>query len=108
MDKLMEKELAVFKTGEKYNFTKDMKDAYKSHLKLNLEDKIFKTIPDHYFWDIKKPNQKRSAPIQQNRYNPFRGNEYDNFFEMVEHEEYMEEQMAHKNLNNSVSMFRKY
>lgn len=64
MDKLLEKELAVFKTGERYNFSKDMKDAYKSHLKLSMEEKIFKTIPDHYFWDIKKPNEKRSAPLR--------------------------------------------
>ena len=53
--KVLDKELAVFKDGEKYNYTKDLKEAYKNTLKSSLEERIFSTIPDHVFWDIKKP-----------------------------------------------------
>ena len=51
----LDKELGVFQNGEKYDYVKDLKDAHRQSLASNLEDKIFDTIPDHYFWDIKKP-----------------------------------------------------
>jgi len=88
-EKILVKELGVFKDGEKYDFVKDLKDAYKNSLKTTTEDKILATIPDHVFWDIKKPLQKK-AIIPKNRYNPFRGREYDNFFEMRDSEEYLD------------------
>lgn len=53
--KVLDRELAVFKDGEKYDFVKDIKDAYKHQLSQTAEHRIFKTIPDHAFWDIKKP-----------------------------------------------------
>jgi hypothetical protein len=34
---------------------KDLKDAHRNSLATSLEDKILETIPDHVFWDIKKP-----------------------------------------------------
>ena len=54
---VLDKELAVFQKGEKYDFVKDLKDAYKDSLKTTSEQRIFDTIPDHVFWDIKKPQQ---------------------------------------------------
>lgn len=54
-DAVLDKELGVFQKGEKYDFVKDLKDAYKDSLKTPLEARIFQTIPDHAFWDIKKP-----------------------------------------------------
>merc|ERR1712070_363390 len=44
---VLDKELAVFKNGEKYDYVKDIKDAYKESLKAPLETRIFKTLPDH-------------------------------------------------------------
>lgn len=52
---VLDKELAVFDKGEQYDFVKDLKDAHKRGLATSLEAKIFQTIPDHAFWDIKKP-----------------------------------------------------
>jgi len=52
---ILDKELAVFAEGERYDFSKDMKDAYKHSLKQSMEQQMFRTIPDHAFWDIKKP-----------------------------------------------------
>jgi hypothetical protein len=44
------------------------------------EERIFATIPDHVFWDIKKPLQKNRNLLRENRYNPFRGKEFDSYF----------------------------
>ena len=54
-NKVLDRELSVFKTGERYDYVKDMKDAYNQGLAKTTAQKIFETIPDHAFWDIKKP-----------------------------------------------------
>lgn len=104
---VLDKELAVFKKGEKYDFVKDLKDAYKDSLSTPLEQRIFQTIPDHAFWDIKKP-QTEAPRKRENRYNPFRGREYENFFEMRDAEEYLDQSERQRNLNNSVSKHAQY
>lgn len=43
-----------------------------------------------------------------NRYNPFRGREYDNFFEMRDAENYIDMQNKKENKNDSISTFRRY
>ena len=105
-DKVLDKELGTF-IDQRYDYVKDLKDAYKSSLKTTAEQKIFATIPDHVFWDIKTP-KKAPALIRTNRYNPFRGREYANFFEMRDQEAYMDSQERKDNRNSSISMFRRY
>ena len=73
-----------------------------------MEQRIFKTIPSHTFWDIKKPVTDDAIYKRENRYNPFRGREYNNFFEMRDAELYLDNQFKKKNLNNSVSMHGQY
>jgi hypothetical protein len=52
-----------------------------------LADKIFDTLPDHVFWDIKKPrNVDKEIPV--NPYNPFREYPFRDFFEFRDYEEY--------------------
>lgn len=53
-EEVFNKELGIFPDG-KYDFVRDLKDAYKGQLSKTIEYQIFKTIPDHAFWDIKKP-----------------------------------------------------
>lgn len=104
---VLDKELAIFKKGEKYDFVKDLKDAYKDSLKAPLEQRIFKTLPDHVFWDIKKPLQD-GLHKRDNRYNTFRGREYRDFFEMRDAEEYLDSQQHQRNINNSISKHKQY
>ena len=52
---VLAKEFGVFKQGEKYDYVKDLKHAYRDSLKTTAEDRILTTIPDHVFWDIKTP-----------------------------------------------------
>ena len=83
-----------------------MKDAYKNSLSTTTEEKIFNTIPDHVFWDIKTP-QKDSPLVRTNRFNPFRGRESANFFEMRDTEEFMDRQETKANLNDSISLHKR-
>jgi hypothetical protein len=54
-NQVLDQQFSVFKEGETYNFVKDIRDAYKNDLEKPLAKKIFDTIPDHVFWDIKTP-----------------------------------------------------
>ena len=50
---IMNREISVFANNEKYDFQKDLKEAYSASLKTTTEQKIFATLPDHVFWDIR-------------------------------------------------------
>lgn len=103
----LNKELGIFQEGEKYSFVKDLKEAYADSLRKTSDQAIFESIPSHFFWDIKKPLQK--APfVRENRYNPFRGAEYDSFFEARDAEAYMDRISQKHNKDPSVSLHRRY
>lgn len=53
-EKVLHEQLDIFPDG-KYDFARDLKDAYKGSLATTTEQKIFNTIPSHVFWDIKTP-----------------------------------------------------
>lgn len=106
LDAVLDKELGTF-VNQRYDYVKDLKDAYKSSLKTTAEQKIFATIPDHVFWDIKTP-KKPGNLVRKNKYNPFRGREYADFFEMRDAEAYLDSQETKDNRNASISMFRRY
>lgn len=57
-NKILDKEFSVFQEGEKYDYVKDMKNAYSKALEKTAVDKILETIPDHAFWDIKVSQQR--------------------------------------------------
>lgn len=88
-EEVLNRELGVIPEG-RYNYVKDIKDAYKTSLATSTEEKILANIPDHAFWDIKKP-QKQASIVRMNKYNPFRGREFNNFFEMRDSEQYLEQ-----------------
>jgi hypothetical protein len=54
-NEIIDKELSIFKGGEKYDYVRDLKDAFRQGLAKPAAQKIFETIPNHAFWDIKKP-----------------------------------------------------
>lgn len=45
---------------------------------------------------------------RENQYNPFRGREYENFFQMRDAEQYLDPQHKKKNVDNSISSHRLY
>ena len=84
-----------------------MKDAFRNSLSKSASQKIFETIPEHTFWDIKKPLVgEEEKPM--NPYNSFRKYPYDSFFDMRDYEEYMDRRTKKENLRDNISTFRKY
>lgn len=52
---ILDRELGKFAPNEEYDYVKDLRKSYATGLATTEAQKIFKTIPDHVFWDIKKP-----------------------------------------------------
>lgn len=90
MNAYLDQELAIFKEGEKYDFVKDLKHAHKESIETSTANKIFKTIPDHVFWDIKKPFRDALENTTTNPWNPARKREFDSFFDQRSYEEWLE------------------
>ena len=103
----MARELDIFKAGEDYDFVKDLREGFADGLRESAADKIFKTIPDHAFWDIKKPIHEDPDTLQ-NPYNPARKYPYDSFFDMRKHEAYHKRQTDKRNIAENVSFYRRY
>lgn len=86
----IDKELSVFKAGEKYDYVKDIRIAFADGLKTTTADKILETIPAHAFWDIKKP-LSREYNYYMNPYNPARKYHGESFFDIRKTEAWMRE-----------------
>lgn len=106
-NKVLDQEFSIFKDGEKYDFVTDMKDAFKNSLRKPTSIKIFETIPEHVFWDIKKPLIGEQNKIH-NPYNPFRKYPYESFFDMRDNDEYMQRRTHKDNIRDNISYFRRY
>ena len=106
-NEVLDKEFSVFKNGERYDFVKDMRDAFASSLEQPANEKILDTIPDHAFWDIKTP-QKADPQRFMNPYNSFRKYQVSSFFDSREQEEYMDRRTRKQNLRDSISTYRRY
>jgi len=48
----LDKELGVFKNGEKYDYVIYLKGSYSDSLKTTSKEKIFSNISQHLFWDL--------------------------------------------------------
>ena len=106
-EEVVRKELSIFSGKDEYNYAQDLKSAYHRSLATTTEQKILDKIPDYIFWDIKTPQMIKPVG-RMNRYNPYRGREFNNFFDMRASETYMDSQMTKDNINPSVSLFRQY
>ena len=107
LNDIVSKELDIFQPGEEYDFVKDLRTGYDDGLRETAAQKMFKTIPDHVFWDIKTPLRK-DLDSYANPYNPARKNPYDSFFDMRKHEAYHRNQKEKRNINDNVSFYQRY
>lgn len=103
----LDKELGVFKPGEKYDYVEDLRRGYRKSLHTSQRDRILATIPDHVFWDIKKP-LGLDEKWTKNPYNPFRKYPGQDFFDIRQDEEYWHDRKAKTNTVSGVSKWRKY
>jgi hypothetical protein len=104
---ILDKEFSVFKNGEKYDFVKDIRDAFSGSLEKPAAEKILDTIPEHAFWDIKTP-QRQDPQRFMNPYNSFRKYHVSSFFDSREYEEYMDRRNRKQNMRDSISTYRRY
>ena len=100
-------DLSVFKNGEEYDFVKDVRDAYWRSLEKSNVEKVYETLPDHVFWDIKTPTFKRPYG-NFNKINPFRPINFRTFFEIRDYDDYAERQEKQPNLTEAKSYYRPY
>lgn len=104
---ILDKEFSIFKEGEKYDFVRDLKDAFAAGLEQPTASKIMDTIPDHAFWDIKVP-QARDPQKFMNPYNSFRQYHVSSFFDAREYEHFMDSRQRKENLTDGISTYRRY
>lgn len=108
MNTFLDEQLAIFKAGEKYDYVKDMKNAHSEGISTSTAYKIFKTIPDHAFWDIKKPFRDDLVETVTNPWNPARRYQFDSFFDQREYEEWLDSRNHKANINETASKYRRY
>lgn len=103
----MEAEFSSFIKGEKYDYVTDMRKAYAHELATPMAHKIYKTLPDHVFWDIKKPLVAEEVTYE-NPYNPGRAHYNVNFFEARKLEQWHRSRKDRKYLEAGVSHYGNY
>ena len=103
-DAILAREFDTFKNGEKYDYTKDLRHTFDASLGESLEQKIFKKIPSHAFWDIKVPQEKKQE-MYLNPYNTARKYPFETFFDMRNHEDWLRNKAEQRNLKNNVSRY---
>lgn len=69
----------------------------------STEQKIFKKIPAHVFWDIKKPLAGTNEEMYLNPYNTARKYPFQSFFDMRRHEEWLKAKEENRNIKAGVS-----
>lgn len=102
-DAILSRELDTFKPGEKYDYATDLRRTYDSSLGESLEAKIFKRLPSHVFWDIKTPRGNAKQEMYLNPYNTARKYPFETFFDMRNHEDWLQSRAEQRNLANNVS-----
>jgi len=70
--------------------------------------KILKTIPDHVFWDIKRPLHDAEKDHLTNPHNPARAVAGADFFDIRANYSYFKEREVKSNIATSVSRFNYY
>ena len=65
--------------------------------------KIFKKIPHHVFYDIKKPQQGTHKEYYLNPYNTARKYPFESFFDMRSHEDWIQSKEQMRNTTTNIS-----
>lgn len=104
----LDAQFAAFIENEEYRFVKDLKKHYQHELQKSEAQRILEKIPEHAFWDIKKPLQDLRVDAIHDRINPNRPRSHNTWFEAIEFERNMEIHNGQTNLRNAMSEFRRY
>ena len=102
-DKILARELNTFQEGEKYDYATDLRRTFDEGVSTTTASKIFKKIPSHAFWDIKKPLHGTDQEYYLNPYNPARKYPFESFFDMRQHEQWLKDKEEKRNINCNIS-----
>ena len=97
----------VFNEDEEYSFVKDYRNAFEKSLATPLKDQIFDSIPEHAFWDIKKPLKKMQSP-SLNTFSPMKPKTCYTFWDFSVNSDWMHRHEKKENINNHISLWRRY
>lgn len=103
-DKILAREFDTFKEGEKYDYVTDLRRTFDTEVATPLASKIFKRLPNHVFWDIKKPLSSGNEEMFLNPYNTARKYPFESFFDMRRHEDWLQSKEEQKNIHSNISM----
>lgn len=87
-DEILAREFDTFKKGEKYDYVTDLRRTFDQGLSTSSYEKVFRKLPEHVFWDIKKPLTK-GEEYYVNPYNAARAYPFNSFFDMRSHEDWI-------------------
>lgn len=108
-NEIIAEEIGVFKRDEEYDYVTDLRRNFDHVLETSQLEKIFRTIPEHVFWDIKKPMYPHlKVNPRKNRSNPTRQPHIDEFFDGRRYEEWRRNRHTKRDLNQNISMFTRY
>lgn len=102
-DKILAHEFDTFAKGEKYDYVTDLRRTFGQNMALSTEQKAFKKLPAHVFWDIKKPVKPNNRDVPVNPWNPSREYPHSNFFDMRNHEDWLASRPQQRNINPTIS-----
>ena len=90
-DAILSRELNTFKEGESYDYVTDLRRTFNEGVSTSLGDKIFRKLPNHVFYDIKKPLHKDGTYSEYylNPYNTARKYPFQSFTDMRRHEQWL-------------------
>ena len=100
-------EIAAIKSGKKYDAVTDLRDAFDNSAETSTLVKVLRTVPDHAFWDIKKPRVPEQD-YHMNEYNPARGVANKNFFVARDYDEYLKDRDSKMLIKPDVTRHRRY
>lgn len=103
-DQILAREFNTFQEGEKYDYTIDLRRTFDEGLSTSSFDKIFAKLPDHVFWDIKKP-QSPDEHFYMNKWNAARQYPNKSFFDMRRHEDWIQSKEEKRNLTDNISKY---
>lgn len=102
-DKILAREFDTFKSGEKYDYVTDLRRTFDTEVATPMSQKIFKKLPNHLFWDIKKPLAEGNKEMFLNPYNTARKYPYESFFDMRRHEDWLTSKEEQRNTHANIS-----
>ena len=102
-DQILAREFNTFAEGEKYDYSTDLRRTFDDAVATPLSAKILKKMPNHIFWDIKKPLVSAEKEMFMNPYNPARKYPFQSFFDMRRHEDWIESKEQMRNLKTDIS-----